>query len=57
MTACKLCGAPKRDWQVFCGAACCVAWESGVRTKDELDRIVGGAPGGVLENPSKPSET
>lgn len=29
--ACKLCGKPKRSWQLFCGAKCCARWESGER--------------------------
>lgn len=41
MTKCRLCGEPKEDWQVYCGAACCVAWEMGIRTKEELKRVLG----------------
>jgi len=28
---CKRCGKPKRDFQVFCGAACSAQWEAGDR--------------------------
>ncbi len=34
---CKLCEGPKEDWQVYCGAACCSLWESGIRTKEAYD--------------------
>lgn len=30
-TFCKLCGKKKLSFQVFCGAACSVEWESGKR--------------------------
>lgn len=29
--ACKLCGAPRKSWQVYCGAACSAGWEMGQR--------------------------
>jgi hypothetical protein len=31
---CKLCGKPRLEWQVYCGAACCARWERGERPKD-----------------------
>jgi hypothetical protein len=36
-SVCKLCGKPKAEWQVFCGATCSVAWEMGIRTREAYE--------------------
>jgi hypothetical protein len=42
VTRCKLCNKPCLNWQVYCGAACCAAWEMGIRSRfrtcDECER-------------------
>ncbi len=44
MEACKLCGKSKHPAQVFCGAACSSAWESGVRPGAESPNAIVEAP-------------
>ncbi len=33
LDGCRRCDAPKQAWQVYCGAACCVAYEAGDRVE------------------------
>lgn len=45
---CKLCGKPRKVFQVFCGAACSAAWEMGQRevspSYDETEAASGVRP-------------
>lgn len=34
-----MCGGPKREWQVFCGAACCAEWEAERRRPPRPEEI------------------
>lgn len=36
---CRLCGRPKAVWQVYCGGACCVAYESGERDPQWVEKL------------------
>lgn len=42
---CKVCGKPRLEWQVFCGAACSERWEAGERCWRERERDAGDRDG------------
>jgi hypothetical protein len=53
---CKLCGKPRREWQVYCGAACCARWERGERPKDVQKERSAGPKGASEEDTGHTSQ-
>jgi hypothetical protein len=53
---CKLCGKPRLEWQVYCGAACCARWERGDRPKDVQKERSAGPKGASEEDTGHTSQ-